>query len=43
VRPRILRAIVEEIAAHVMRLDAIDKASRGACLWLQLDRREAAA
>ena len=33
VRPRVLRALVDEIAAHVARLEAIDKASKGACLW----------
>ena len=36
VRPRVLRAVADEIAAHVARLDAIDKASKGACLWKQL-------
>ena len=36
VRPRVLRALVDEIAAHAARLEAIDKASRGACLWRQL-------
>jgi DNA polymerase III subunit epsilon len=36
VRPRVLRALVDEIAAHVARLEAIDKASRGACVWKQL-------
>jgi DNA polymerase-3 subunit epsilon len=36
VRPRVLRALVEEIAAHVARLDAIDKASKGACVWKHL-------
>jgi len=33
VRPRVLRALVDEIAAHFARLEAIDKASKGACLW----------
>ena len=33
VRPRILRALVDEIAAHVARLEAIDKASKGLCVW----------
>ena len=33
VRPRVVRALVDEIAAHVARLEAIDKASKGACLW----------
>jgi DNA polymerase-3 subunit epsilon len=43
VRPRVLRALVDEISAHVARLEAIDKASRGACLWLQVENRQAAA
>jgi len=43
VRPRVLRALVDEITAHVARLDAIERASRGTCLWLQLERRPAAA
>lgn len=43
VRPRVLRAVVDEIAAHVARLEAIDKASRGTCLWLQLESGQAAA
>ena len=36
VRPRVLRAIAVELAAHAARLEAIDKATRGACLWKQL-------
>jgi DNA polymerase-3 subunit epsilon len=36
VRPRVLRAIADEIAAHLARLEAIDKASRGACVWKRL-------
>jgi len=36
VRPRILRALVDEIAAHVARLDAIDKESKGLCVWKRL-------
>jgi DNA polymerase-3 subunit epsilon len=36
VRPRVLRAFADEIAAHVARLEAIDKASKGACLWKRL-------
>ena len=43
VRPRVLRALVDEITAHVARLEAIEKASRGTCLWLQLESRRAAA
>lgn len=33
VRPRVLRALANELAAHAARLDAIDRASRGACVW----------
>jgi DNA polymerase-3 subunit epsilon len=36
VRPRVLHAIAVELAAHAMRLDAIDAASRGACVWKRL-------
>ena len=36
VRPRVLRAFVDEVAAHVARLEAIDTASKGACLWKHL-------
>lgn len=36
VRPRVLRAFVDEVAAHVARLEAIDKASKGACVWKHL-------
>jgi DNA polymerase-3 subunit epsilon len=36
VRPRILRALVDEIAAHVARLETVDKASKGACVWKRL-------
>jgi DNA polymerase-3 subunit epsilon len=36
VRPRVLRALVDEVAAHVARLDAIDKESRGGCGWKRL-------
>jgi len=43
VRPRVLRALVDEIAAHVARLEAIDKASRGACMWLRVESQQAAA
>jgi DNA polymerase-3 subunit epsilon len=34
-RPRVLRANIEEQAAHALRLDALDKAGKGACLWRQ--------
>ena len=37
VRPRVLRALAIEVAAHVARLDAIDRASKGACLWKRID------
>ncbi len=33
VRPRVLRAMADELAAHVARIESIDKASRGACVW----------
>lgn len=36
VRPRVLYAIAVELAAHATRLDAIDAASRGACVWKRL-------
>ena len=36
VRPRILRALVDEITAHVARLEVIDKASKGLCVWKRL-------
>ena len=36
VRPRVLRALANEISAHVARLDAIDSASKGACVWMRL-------
>lgn len=36
VRPRVLRAIAEEVTLHLARLEAIDKASRGACVWKRL-------
>ena len=36
VRPRVLRAAFEEVAAHLARIEAIDKASKGLCLWKRL-------
>ena len=36
VRPRVLRAPEAELALHAARLEAIDKASRGACVWKRL-------
>jgi DNA polymerase-3 subunit epsilon len=35
VRPRVVRALAFELDAHSARLEAIEKASRGACLWLR--------
>jgi DNA polymerase-3 subunit epsilon len=35
-RPRVLRAADAELALHGTRLEAIDKASRGACVWKRL-------
>jgi hypothetical protein len=32
----VLRAAIEEVAAHLARIEAIDKASRGACVWKRL-------
>ncbi|RYD16520.1 MAG: DNA polymerase III subunit epsilon [Lysobacteraceae bacterium] len=36
VRPRVLRALPAEIVLHEARIAAIDKASRGACVWMRL-------
>jgi len=36
-RPRVLRALDAEIVLHEARIAAIDKASRGACVWRRLD------
>ena len=36
VRPRVLHALAVELSAHVTRLEAIDAASKGACLWKRL-------
>jgi DNA polymerase III subunit epsilon len=33
----ILSATVDELAQHVLQLEAIDKASKGACLWRKLE------
>ena len=43
VRPRVLRAIAVELAAHAARLEAIDAASKGACVWKRLAPAVAAA
>jgi DNA polymerase-3 subunit epsilon len=32
----VLQASAEELAAHQLTLDSIDKASMGACLWKKL-------
>lgn len=37
VRPRVLRASPAELAMHAARLAAIDRASRGACVWNRID------
>jgi DNA polymerase-3 subunit epsilon len=37
VRPRVLRAVDMELMLHAARLEAIDKASRGACVWKRLE------
>lgn len=34
---RVLQASAEELAEHAQQLADIDKASKGSCLWLQLD------
>jgi DNA polymerase III subunit epsilon len=36
VRPRVLRAMADELAAHVARIEAIDKASKGSCVWKRI-------
>jgi DNA polymerase-3 subunit epsilon len=40
VRPRFVRANDEELTLHRARLVAVDKASRGACVWKLLDATE---
>jgi len=40
-RPRVLRALPEEIVLHEARIAAIDKASRGACVWKRLEAEPA--
>ncbi|HEU4662827.1 MAG TPA: DNA polymerase III subunit epsilon [Dokdonella sp.] len=37
VRPRVLRALDAEIVLHEARIAAIDKGSRGACVWRRLE------
>lgn len=36
IRPRVLRALDADLVLHAARLEAIDKASRGACVWKRL-------
>jgi DNA polymerase-3 subunit epsilon len=36
-RPRVLRALDAEVVMHEARIAAIDKASRGNCVWRRLD------
>jgi DNA polymerase-3 subunit epsilon len=36
-RPRVVRVADTELVLHVARLEAIDKASRGGCVWKRLD------
>lgn len=38
----VLRASEDEVAAHIVTLDEIDKASGGACLWKRLEESAAA-
>ncbi len=38
-RPRVIKASVEEQAAHALRLDAIDRASGRPCIWRQMEER----
>lgn len=42
-RPRVLRASDDELLAHVMRLDQLDKAVGGTSLWRQMDAEAAQA
>lgn len=37
VRPRVLRALQDELALHEARLEAIDKASKGTCVWRRVE------
>jgi len=37
VRPRVLRALEAERMLHDARLQAIEKASRGACVWIRIE------
>ncbi|MBB3226879.1 DNA polymerase-3 subunit epsilon [Luteibacter sp. Sphag1AF] len=40
-RPRVLRANAEELAAHMARLDALDKAAGGTSMWRKLEAEAA--
>jgi DNA polymerase-3 subunit epsilon len=42
VRPRVLRAAEADVIAHAARLAAIQAASRGTCVWIQLETAVAA-
>jgi DNA polymerase-3 subunit epsilon len=42
-RPRVLRALDAEIVLHEARIAAIDKASRGSCVWRRLEAEAAPA
>jgi DNA polymerase-3 subunit epsilon len=42
-RPRVLRALSEEVAAHEQRLDALDKSAGGVSVWRKLETVEATA
>jgi DNA polymerase-3 subunit epsilon len=42
-RPRVLRALDAEIVLHEARIAAIDKASRGACVWRRIEEGSALA
>jgi DNA polymerase-3 subunit epsilon len=43
IRPRVLRALDAEVVLHEARIAAIDKASRGACVWRRLESELAVA
>lgn len=37
VRPQVLRACEAEIALHLVRLQSVEKASDGACVWIRME------
>jgi DNA polymerase-3 subunit epsilon len=39
VRPRVMRAGDSDLAQHAARLEAIEKASKGACVWKRVEER----